>query len=781
VKKEEGCAVVTVVGEAGIGKTRLAREFVASAGDEARVVVGRCVAYGAGATYMPIADVVRQAAPQPSQDGIASLLAGEDDAEQVAQRVAEVVGFAEGPAAPGEAFLAVRTLFEVLARERPLIIVFDDLHWAEPTLLDLVEYLGEWAEGAILVVGLARRELLESRPSWGGPTSTGTLVELKPLARDEVTTLVYELAGGLVAPDVQERIVDRAGGNPLFAEQLLALAAEAPEMSIDETPPSVEALIASRLDRLEPRELSVLRRASVLGRLFVRGDLEDLAPVDEADLQSLVRRALIHPIGANDRFRFHHVLVCDVAYRGIPKAERAALHERVANNLDRRVGADEIIGYHLEQAYDYRVEVERKDDRAQALAALAGAHLGRAGIRAWKRADVPATLNLLSRSIRLLPPSDSTRGEILSELAIVLRLCGEANEAEHRLSDAIADGRTHGDERVELRARLELANLRVFSGDQQATTLLDLATSAVPRLEELGDERALGRAWLFVGQIRGSFHGENSVLEDAAERAATHYRRAGFSPSTCLGYLGSALYYGPRRVDDAIAVCDRLLTDHRGDLASEANIIVWQGGLEAMRGNFEQARSLVGGAKRLYEDLGQALGAGDTCGLVLAAVEILAQRLEAAELALRESCDTCRRLHESALLASRAAELADVLYGQGRLDEAAAWNRVSRDLAADEDRDAQASWRAVGALLAAREGKVRFAGELACEAVEIIDQTDALNHRAKALLTYAEVMRMAAQHEHAAKAARRALQIYESKGNIVAAENARSTLESALV
>ena len=131
---------------------------------------------------------------------------------------------------------------EVVARERPLVVVLDDVHWAEPTLLDLVEYLGEWARGPILLLCLARRELLESRASWGGPTSTGFVVELEPLAADDVTALVEELAGGPVAPDVEERIVEHAGGNPLFAEQLLALAAEAPNVSLDKAPPTIEAL-----------------------------------------------------------------------------------------------------------------------------------------------------------------------------------------------------------------------------------------------------------------------------------------------------------------------------------------------------------------------------------------------------------------------------------------------------------------------------------------------------------------------------------------------------------
>src|SRR5438093_4571154 len=172
-RDDRHCQVVTVVGEAGIGKTRLARELVASARAEARVLVGRCVSYGEGATYLPVAEIVRQAVRDESLSGIRALLEGEEDADAVAQRIAELTGIAESPAAPGEAFWAVRRLLEAIGREGPVLVALDDIHWAEPTLLDLVEYLGKWAQGPIILVCLARGELLETRSGWGGPTSTG--------------------------------------------------------------------------------------------------------------------------------------------------------------------------------------------------------------------------------------------------------------------------------------------------------------------------------------------------------------------------------------------------------------------------------------------------------------------------------------------------------------------------------------------------------------------------------------------------------------------------------
>src|SRR5205814_1049561 len=216
-RKEQRCVVATIVGEAGIGKTRLGRALVTSVRDDARVLVGRCVAYGAGATFLPVAEIVKRAAPEASVEGIAALLSGEEDGAQVAQRVAELVGIAEGPAAPGES-----------------------------------------------------------------------------LPAEDVGSLLEQLAGGPVAPDVQAKITERAGGNALFAQQLLALAAEAPDVSLDEAPPTVEALIASRLDRLDPGERDVLQRASVIGRHFTRAHVKDLGPLNDTDLVSLERRALVH-------------------------------------------------------------------------------------------------------------------------------------------------------------------------------------------------------------------------------------------------------------------------------------------------------------------------------------------------------------------------------------------------------------------------------------------------------------------------------------------------------
>jgi class 3 adenylate cyclase len=767
-RQDRHCRVVTVVGEAGIGKTRLVRELAAGLRKEARVLVGRCVSYGEGATYLPVAEIVRQAAAEPSLAGIRKLVETEEDADAVAQRVAELIGIVHSPAAPGETFWAVRRLLEALARERPVVVALDDIHWAEPTLLDLVEYLGEWAEGPILVICLARGDLLDTRPGWGGPTSTGFLVELEPLSTAALGTLVQQLTDEPVDLQVQEAIVEHAGGNALFAEQLVALSTEIPDLVLERPPPTVEALLASRLDRLDPRELAVLRRASVIGRRFSRTELDDLAPNGDTTrrLSNLTERGLVHPV--EDLFRFHHILVRDVAYRGIPKAERSELHEFAARGLDRRDGADELVGYHFEQAFRYLTELSGSDERAQQLAQEGGERLGRAGIRAWKRADAPAAVNLLSRAVDLLPEAN----EFMCELGAALRARNDLDPAEEILVRAI----DAPEKPTELRARIELAFLRSLREPDRAGELLEVASAAIPTLEAAGDDRALGRAWLCIGHVKGGFFCEYAAWEESSARAARHYGRAGWSPSTALENLGIALFFGPKPVESAIVECEQLLLEHDGDRASEANIVVWQGGLQAMRGEFEAARALVARAKTIYQELGLQAAAIDTCGRVLAAVEMLANCPEKAEEALRQSCELVQQLHQTPVLATRAGELAAAIYEQARYDEAQIWTELARDSAGTDDLAAAVSWEPVHAKILARQGALDEAERLARETVERVRRTDSVNRQADSLLALSEVLRIGGSQKEALVVVQEAVRLYEAKGNVVAAERARALL-----
>ena len=786
VGTERRSHLLTVLGEAGIGKTRLAGELVSSLGDEATALYGRCVSYGEGATYLPVTEIVRQAVPNRPRTTIASLLAGDPDAELVAQRVTELTGESESTASTGEAFWAVRRLFEGLARGRPLLVVLEDIHWAEPTLLELIEYLGAWiSEAPVLVLCLARPELLEKRPGWGAQAET---IVLDPLSEDEAHTLVGELAGAIgVSDDVRSRIVEAAEGNALFVEQMHAYVTEDVRAEeLESVPPSIEALLASRLDRLEPSERTLLERAAIIGKDFRRAAVLHLSPPEElagldGGFRSLERKGLVHavrPTGLEEEtVRFHHVLIRDVAYAGVTKALRADLHERHAAWLDQRSESDELVGYHVEQAHRFLAELRPGDAVVQRLAVWAGEKLAAAGIRAWKRADTPATVNLLGRAVELLPAESRGRAELLCELGIAQRWLGDFQRAEETLAGAIEAASAAHDRRVELRSRIELAHAHLFSeSEPNADALLELAEKAVPIFEELGDDRALGRTWRHVGFIRGGMQGRLADWQEAAERALTHYRRSGWSASGCLAELAAALFYGPTPVSEAERRCEELLHEAT-DRAGRANVLSFMAGLKALGGGLEEARRVVGEAETTYEEIGEAYALANNSGRMLSRIEMLAGDATAAEAASRRCCETFERVHDRAALSSQAAELADALYAQARYGEAESWLELAEKSASRDDLNAQYSWRRVKAKLLARTDSPTQGEELAGEAARLAGETDALNDHAVVLLDLAEVLRLAGRTSKAASHVEKALDLFERKGNVVSTVAARSLLD----
>jgi DNA-binding SARP family transcriptional activator/predicted ATPase len=734
-RDERCCVVCTGLGEAGIGKSRLARELVTQVRDEATVLVGRCVSYGEGATYLPLREMIGE--------GFDAIF--------------------DAAGSTGEVFLATRRRFEELARERALLLVFEDVHWAEPTLLGLIEYLGRQSTGApILVLCLARPDLLAAREGW---TEIGPSLVLEPLRDDDARQLI----GG---QPLAERIVEIAEGNPLYVEQLAAYVDEEGAEALDTVPGSIDALLASRLDRVGPEERAVAQRAAVIGRRFSPAGVAALGSVEA--LPGLEHAGFVHRAGT--LYRFHHGLVRDVVYAGTPKAERATLHQRHADWLGAQPdGSDELVGYHLEQAVGYLRELDAPDQEVERLATNAGRRLGAAGTRAWKRGDATTAINLLRRATALLPERDPARLEWMCDLAGALRSAGELTRAEAVWSGAREEASAAGERRLELRADLEALYVGLsLDPDARASEVIEQAAAAIPFLEECRDDRSLGRAWMIIAEVQGPYYLHYLQAGEAARRALLHYRRAGWPFSACLGMIAAALYYGPTAAPDAVSACTELLAE--ADLNGQAAVLPYLGGLEAMSGDFEQARSRVAQSRKMYRELGQALAAEFNCSAVESEIEQQAGSLTRARNALESSCIVLSEHRERAYLATRQATLADVLYRQGQLEEAARYSRAARSGATSDDVVTQRRWRSVDAKLAARGGRFRRAEQLARDAIGLLADTDFLNGRAICLLDLGEVLMLAGLPAEATTTIEEALALFKLKGNAVAADRTRLLL-----
>ncbi|HEY6149330.1 MAG TPA: BTAD domain-containing putative transcriptional regulator [Gaiellaceae bacterium] len=759
VVEERSCRLFLVLGEPGIGKTRLATELAADLDGSATILVGHCVSYGKGATYLPLAEIVRNVQ-------VPELLARDAHAELIAARLADLTGEAQAAASGGETFWAVRRLFEALAGEKPVVLVFDDLHWGEPTLLDLIDYLAaQVSDAPVLLLGLARPELLETRSDW----AEGESIQLAPLSREDAEALIGNL-GEPPAP-LREKVVRTGGGNPLFIEQLLAHAAESGET--ESMPPSLESLLASRLDRLEPAELSVLQRSAVVGRELRRADVVQLMPREEAasvgtHLAELRRKGLLE---GEEAFRFRHVLIRDASYGTLPKAQRAELHERFARRY--RTGSDELVGFHFERAHGYRIELNPDDAAAPGLAAEAGHRLSAAGLRAAKRGDMPAAANLLTRAASLLEGSEVARRDLLTELGLVLWRRGEVVEAQQLFEKAIDTAGAQSDARGELRARTELAHLRLRRSEEGASEeLLSLASEAIPVLEEAGDDRALGRIWFAMATASGGFFCRYQESSEAAERALAYFRRSGWPLLPCLQEIAAGLYYGPTPVREALRRCRELI--QMADRGGTAQILVYLGGLEAMGARFDSARAVLAEARGIYEDLAWTVNIPGNYAAMAGSVELLAGDFAEAERVLAESCTTLEQWGLRGQLATQATQLAEAVYGQGRYEEAVRWSETAEACAAGYDTGAQFLWRAVRGKALARLGEPKEGVRVAREAVDLATPTDSVSQRAQVLLSYAEALRLGG--DQVVDTMEAAIRLLEDKGNVAAAREARALL-----
>ena len=762
--RDRSCQLFTVLGSAGVGKSRLAAELLAEL--EARVLRGRCLSYGDGITYWPVVEILKQLGTLPEGDAARPLRA--------------LLGETDVPGSADEIAWGFRKLLEQEAQAQPTVVVFDDLHWAEEKLLDLVEHVADLARDApLLLLCMARPELLERRPSWGGGKWNATTVLLEPLDASETDQLIAELGG--VGDELRDRILQVAEGNPLFLEEVLSLLRDSGGAEV-EVPPTIHALLAARLDQLDPAERAVLEHGSVEGRTFHRGAVAALTDGDGAvdqRLVALVRKELVRPdrpqLAGDDAYRFRHLLIRDAAYDALPKALRADLHERFARWLAQHgtalVELDEILGYHLEQACLYRAELGLEAD--DTLKDDARRHLTDAGRRAMARQDSGAAAHLVRRAIELVP-KDEIDVPLEIDLADALFASGDPEGSHRSLVSTAARAAAAGDRIGELCARLQGAVYKQYVEPEGALSELEgVVAEALPELEAADDDYALHRLYLARSQV-AHICNRNDEECAAIEQMLFHAQRTGL-PHIVMWALnggGASRFFGSTPLPEMLT----WLNEREEQFGPDWRMKGWEGIVVGLQGRIDEGRLLQAEFRQAHEERGDLLDLGAHISQVGVLLELAAGDAAAAAALGERGCRILEEAGERAWLSTSAGYYAQALYQLGRLDEAKEWARKGLDLGAAEDVTTQTIARQVQAKVLARRGQYVEAESLALEAVALVENSDALLFRADTLRDLAEVLALASRREEAAAALQDALALYEGKGATALLDQTRERL-----
>jgi class 3 adenylate cyclase/tetratricopeptide (TPR) repeat protein len=810
-RTERTSQLFTLLGSAGVGKSRIVQEFLAGPASSATVLRGRCLSYGEGITFFPLAEVVLRAAriaegdpPTTAREKLAALVADAPDGERIAPLVAGLFGWGE-TGATEDAFWAVRKLFEHLAHERPLVVVFDDIHWAEPTFLDLIEHLADWTRDAsVLLLCVARQELLEIRSGWSGGKMNATSILLEPLAANDASLLVDNLLGRADIPQAaRDRILEAAEGNPLFVEEMLAMLIDDGLIRFEEgswhsvedlanvtVPPTIHLLLAARLDRLDAEERAVIERGAVEGKVFHTGAVTTLSPDSarpnvRSRLLALARKELIRPdraeFAGEDAFRFRHLLIRDAAYQAMPKEHRADLHERFAEWLEsvaqERIGEyQEILGHHLEQAYRYRAELGAVDETARELAQRAAEHLYASAVRADERGDLTTARSFLERSAVLSEGSLEARSLLL--LAEVLQEMAEYTAAYEAAVRAGEVAEAAGDPASALRAELlRIVTQGSVDPSQSISTGRDEAMAVLEEADRLGDVELRDRA-VFALAVLSFFHGRTAetvaMLDELMERAPTMSRRARHD---IAAQLGVSAYFGAVPVEEAFGLIERAQRIQRDSPSAEARTLRITGGLLGMAGRFDEARDAVARSNAIYEELGTPMAVIAT-NQATAETLRLEGRLEEAEQLLRKMTEAYDSIGETGFNSTICALLANTLCDLDQYEEAGRFATKSRKLSAEDDFASQSTWRTAQARVLAARGDFREALRLADEAVAINEATDYSGWQGDGLEAKGLVLEVAGRGDDARVAFEEAIDRYERKGNVVAAARIRGRLDA---
>jgi class 3 adenylate cyclase/ketosteroid isomerase-like protein len=799
------CRLVTVIGSPGVGKTRLAAEFAHSTNGRARVIVGHCEPSREGTTLLPVAEVFRALAgigeadpPEIVRTKLGVLAQGAVEAPRITQRIAGVLGIAE-PTSAEETFWALRRSLELLARQQPLVIVLDDVHWGQPMFLDLIEHLIEWSQDApILILALARGELREIREAL---TSAGRrareVIELSPLDEHGSRALVTELLGGQQLPEtLSERILKRSEGNPLFLGEMVRMLVDdgalrredeawvaAADAAAIEVPPTIHALLAARIEQLGPSERAVVERAAVIGKQFYRGAVAQLVspPVrTEIDtcLEGLRRKDMVEPEGTywidEPVYRFHHVLIRDAAYRSLLKEARAELHEQFADWLQAKAGElvgehEEVIAFHLEQAHEYRRQLGPLDERGRALGLRSAELLHSAGRGALARADLAAAANLLSRA---LDRRAGVESEILWDLCEAILSLGDTATAAG-LVERFASA-SESDRRGAARTTVLTADLANATGAGAAANRIEAVAEAARELGSLGDRVGEAKAWHVCARAHAQLQQVGDT--DAALTRALIVARAAADSRRTMAVLAEApraALWGPAPVLEASGRCldvIRILRMTPGNRHVEAIALRCQAVLEAFRGRGSAARRLIADAGTNLEELGLSVELEQT-GIHAALIELVLGDARGAEHLLRGTRDGFASLGLEPGAAQAAALMARALVEQERYDEALEQGSFAEDHGREDLMTMIIAWGARADALAA-QGQHDAAVELARHAVTVADRTDALVDRADASMVLARVLRRSGRDAEARGVATTARDLYEAKGHTVGVQSA---------
>jgi class 3 adenylate cyclase/tetratricopeptide (TPR) repeat protein len=724
--RDRRASLFTLYGDPGVGKSRLAREFVAGL-EGATVLMGRCLPYGEGVTYWPLAEMVKASA------GIA-----DDDPLDEAQRklraccedeaVADLLGLAvgvleavEGERSQQEIAWAARAWTEQLAQAQPLVLVFEDVHWGEEPLLELVEHLAATVrEAPLLLLCLARSELLDVRPGWGGGRVRATAIELEPLQAEESAELVRSLSVDLELPIDAAAVLAKTEGNPLFVEETIRMLAERPRAGAERIPDTLQALIAARIDRLPTTQRTLIQRAAAMGRLFMLGALEHLSPdvedvegaLEELVLRDLVVREARATIKGEHAFKFKHVLIREVAYSGLSKSSRADLHRSFARWLGERAGDEllEIRAFHLDQAARL---LEELDGAAPAeLAEQAADALTRAGRRAISREAFRSARKLLLRAVDLAPSTERRyfAARAAWRLADMTTVIVEMDE----VAKAAA---ASGDARIQGSALTALADAMLY----HRADVLGAQRVLTQALEVLADEPPEVRfeAFLIASQI-ATWLADNEAFEHWAKLGLHAAQSAGRKDQEAIVTQSLALAYIKRlELDEAEPLVERVaeLAAHSGSAFARANALAARGTLENYRCNFGEADVALSGARDLYAEIGHGLREASMT-LMLGRSAFARGDLEAAEKQLRDAERALKGLSGRGQLCEAQRWLAQTLVRLGRLEEAERFALESRETVGPEDRVSVSTTKVALAEVRAAQGRDGEAETLFVDAIE---------------------------------------------------------------